>query len=72
MISKLLLDGIQGQGALDAALDFSLDASQQLTSQGNWQLAKLPLNNIGLQETDNLTLQLVSALTVGRREYVGQ
>ncbi|WP_448551459.1 TIGR03545 family protein [Thalassotalea montiporae] len=59
---KIAADGIQGQGALDAALDFTLDASQQLTSQGNWQLAKLPLENIGLQETDNLTLQLVSAL----------
>ncbi|REL25729.1 TIGR03545 family protein [Thalassotalea euphylliae] len=59
---KIAADGIQGQGALNAALDFTLDASQQLTSQGNWQLAKLPLENIGLQETDNLTLQLVSAL----------
>ena len=55
-------DGIEGQGALTAVLDYTLDARQQLVSQGNWQLVKLPLQNVDLQETDNLRLQLVSAL----------
>ncbi|MFD2168006.1 TIGR03545 family protein [Thalassotalea euphylliae] len=59
---KIAAQGIKGEGALTAALDFSLDNAKQLTSMGDWSLQRLPLVDVDLQETKNMQLQLVYAL----------
>jgi uncharacterized protein (TIGR03545 family) len=64
-IVNVVSDNIQGSGKLALALEFSLDQKQALSSNGKWQLEQVDLNDISLQNSSDLNLQLNSGLLSG-------
>jgi len=60
---------IQGSGELNLALDFELDQKQNLQSEGKWQLNKLALAEVTLQQSTAFSLQLDSGLLSGNGTF---
>ena len=62
-------DNVQGSGELTLSLEFSLDQSHVLKSDGKWQLADVDLKNVSLQESSAFNLTLDSGLLSGNGTF---
>lgn len=62
-------DNVQGSGELTLALEFLLDQNHVLKSDGKWQLAKVGLKDVSLQESSALNLTLNSGLLSGNGTF---
>ena len=62
-------DNIQGSGKLTLGLEFSLNQSHVLKSDGKWQLAEVNLKDVSLQESSAFTLQLNNGLLSGNGTF---
>ncbi|NQZ22251.1 MAG: TIGR03545 family protein [Colwellia sp.] len=60
---------VQGSGELNLSLDFKLDQNKILHSKGQWQLNKLALAEVALQQSSAFTLQLDSGLLSGNGTF---
>jgi uncharacterized protein (TIGR03545 family) len=60
---------VQGSGELNLSLDFELDQKQILHSEGKWQLNKLALEEVTLQESSAFSLQLDNGLLSGNGSF---
>jgi len=68
-IVEVKSDNVQGSGELTLALEFSLDQSHVLKSDGKWQLAKVGLKDVSLQESSAFNLTLNSGLLSGNGTF---
>jgi len=64
-VVNVVSNNIQGSGKLALALAFSLDKKQTLSSDGKWKLEQVDLNDISLQNSSDMKLQLNSGLLSG-------
>ncbi len=60
---------VQGSGELNLSFDFELDQKQILQSEGKWQLKKLALAEVTLQQSSAFTLELDSGLLSGNGTF---
>ena len=68
-VVEVTSDNVQGTGELSLALEFSLDQSHVLKSDGKWQLAKVGLKDVSLQESSAFNLKLNSGLLSGNGTF---
>jgi len=62
-------NNVKGSGELNLSLDFELDQKQVIRSKGKWQLNKLALEKVMLQQSSDFTLQLDSGMLSGNGTF---
>ena len=68
-IVEVKSDNVQGSGELTLALEFSLNQHHVLKSDGKWQLAKVGLKDVSLQESSAFNLTLNSGVLSGNGTF---
>lgn len=66
---NVVSDNVQGSGKLALSLGFSFNEQQVLTSDGQWNLERVALNDISLQDSSEFTLQLNSGVMSGSGDF---